>query len=175
MSYSHKLVLAGLTLAIASGSSFSAFADSNTTEDSSSPTSIVNAVPPAVPKQKTVRAPKVKTVKAPFDYTKLVAPLEAREDAIAASWVKEFESNGTSLLARKTALTAAYNLTDAKAVKAAVKAAHENFRTTVKQARKDGIAERKLAWDTFNKAVKALKVPVTGNAEGLAESSKDQE
>jgi hypothetical protein len=149
MTYTKKILLAFMAMAIASGSSFTAFADNDEENQKEDPV------------QKTV----VRKVQRTYDYSQLIAPMEAREDAIASSWVAEFEANGTALLQRREELTAAYALTETKAVKAAVKAAHKKFREAKNDSRKQGIAERKLAWETFNKAVKSLRVPAIVNAE----------
>jgi hypothetical protein len=122
------------------------------------------------------QAPTANTTKrGTFDYKKVLPAMQAREDAIALSWVKEYEAKQAALVIRRASLTSAYNLTDNKAVRSAVREAHKAYYDAITLARKTGRAERKAAWDTFNNAVKALKVPTTSRMEGVSESSEDQE
>lgn len=159
MSYSHKkLALSAVTLVLAVGSSVTAFAD-NAAEATPTTTSVTPVV--AAP------------TKVVFNFSQVVAPMQTREDAIANAWAKEFEALGAALSDRRTELTNAYALTNQKDVKAAVKAAHKKYHDAVKQARKESVADRKAAWNTFNKTVKAMKNPAPTTIEGLVEKLDD--
>lgn len=159
MSYSHKkLALSAVTLVLAVGSSVTAFAD-NEVET----TSTTTATTPVV-----TTAPKVT-----FSFSQVIAPMQIREDAIASAWAKEFEALGVALSDRRTELTNAYSLVNKKEVKAAVKAAHKKYHDAVKSARTESVKDRKAAWDTFNKTVKAMKNPAPASIEGLVEKLDD--
>lgn len=159
MSYSHKkLALSAVTLVLAVGSSVPAFADNDAKV---TPTTTV-ASPVAT-----------SSTKVSFDFSQVIAPMQIREDAIANAWAKEFEALGDALFDRRTELINAYALTSTKEVKAAVKAAHKKYHNAVKKARMESVSDRKAAWDTFNKTVKAMKNPAPNSIEGLIEKLDD--
>lgn len=171
MSYTKNIVLAGIVALVVTSSWSYAFANETLANDlpltTSNPLTATGAdtqtPAPVIPK------------KAAFDYKKILPALEIRENAIATSWVKEYEAKQKALLDRKNSLISAYNLSDNKAVRSAVRQAHKTYYDAIALARKSGRAERKSAWETFNNAVKALRVPTASRVEGTSESSKDQE
>lgn len=171
MSYSKNFLLASVAVIAVTSVSLNAFADEAMLVDTAP---ISNMTPAA--NVTTVERPLLNSVKkSAFDFKKLLPALEAREDAIANSWVTEFEAKQLALLNRRISLTNAYNLADNKSVKIAVKAAHKAYHDAVELARKNGRAERKAAWETFNNTVKVLRVTTSNRVEGTVESSKDQE
>lgn len=169
-------MLAGIAAIAVTTGSMSAFADEVTTGTGTATVGVPTAsvVPTAVGTgvERPTTTPDKKTA---FDFKKIIPAMQAREDAIANSWVTEFEAKQLALLNRRIALMDAYNMTDKKMIKSAVKAAHKAFHDAKSAATKNGIIERKAAWETFRKEVKALKTPVTNQVEGMSESSKDQE
>lgn len=76
-----------------------------------------------------------------------------------AGWVKFNASIVSAYSTRKSALDAAWAMTDAKARNAALKAAWNAFKTAKKSAQKQWKADSKAAWKTFRTAAKACKMP----------------
>ena len=171
MSYTKNIMLAGIAALVVTTSWFTAFAD----ENMSGETSVTSTALPTSTGANTQTPTANSTKRGTFDFKKILPAMQAREDAIALSWVKEYEAKQAALLNRRASLTSAYNLTDNKAVRSAVREAHKAYYDAITLARKNSRAERKAAWDTFNNAVKALRVPTTSRVEGVSESSKDQE
>ena len=85
----------------------------------------------------------------------------AREDAIITAWTTFNTSVSSAYAARKTALGAAWDMTDASARNAAIKAAWNAFNKAKKDAQKKWQTDRKAAWKTFRAAAKACKAPDT--------------
>lgn len=92
--------------------------------------------------------------------------VETRENAISTALDTFNTSVKTSLQTRKTALLAAWSLTDNAARKTAIKAAWKTFNTEYKVARKAFSTTKKTAWNQFSVARKACKASPTGEDQG---------
>ena len=94
------------------------------------------------------------------DLACLSAAVSAREDALIAA-LDEFSADAKSALqARKTALVAAYAMTDRKEVRKAVKRTGAASRSTMKSARSELKAAKREAYADFKAAAKECGVNV---------------
>ena len=94
------------------------------------------------------------------------AAVSKRDGAIIAALGTYYTSVNSALTTRKTALTAAWLITDPKQREAAIKAAHEAFKGTWKKARNTMNDARKAAWKTFQTDAKACKAPPSASDAG---------
>jgi DNA repair ATPase RecN len=78
-----------------------------------------------------------------------------REEALMEAWENFSTTTTSALTERSTALVDAWNLESTKERSAAIKAAWKNWKADSKAAHTALRKERKTAWDTFKKTVKA--------------------
>jgi len=88
--------------------------------------------------------------------------IDAREDALMNAWTAHNTAVSSAYAARKTALHAAWGMTDPGARKAAIKAAWEAFRTSMKTAKETWKKSRKAAWETFRASAHACNATDLG-------------
>lgn len=91
--------------------------------------------------------------------------VEKRETAIGAAFGAYTTSATTALTARKTALLAAWDLTDATARQTAIRTAWKTYRDATQTARKTLRAARVSAWTQFATDVKACGATLSASSE----------
>lgn len=94
------------------------------------------------------------------------AAVDKRETAIQSAMDTFHNSVKTALQNRKTALLAAWNITNTQQRKAAILKAWQTFRTEYKNAKKAFNDARKAAWTQFGADRKACKGQPTGEEQG---------
>lgn len=92
------------------------------------------------------------------DLACMKSAVEKRENAIIAAKEKSFASMDAAFKARRDALKAAWDKTNAKERREAINAAWKTFREAHKAARAQLRKDDKAAWSTFKDARKACKV-----------------
>lgn len=80
-----------------------------------------------------------------------------RDDAIISAFSAFSTATSAALSARKTALVAAWGITDKKARRAAIKKAWNDFTAATKTARRTLNSARKTAWTQYAKDVRACR------------------
>jgi hypothetical protein len=97
--------------------------------------------------------------KAPKDFSCVKAAVQKREAAIDNAFSTQYTALNSALVARKTALDAAWSLTDMRSIRAAVVKAHKDYATSVKAANLASRTSRKATWATFQADSKLCKTP----------------
>jgi uncharacterized protein YqgV (UPF0045/DUF77 family) len=103
------------------------------------------------------------------DLTKMQAAVDTRDTSILLAWDKYSTDVKSALEARKTALRAAWALTDRTTRRTAIKGAWTTYRNAVKSARETWRKNKKAAWTQWKIDAKAAK----GNAEDNTSESVD--
>lgn len=103
------------------------------------------------------------------DLVKMQAAIDTRDTAILLAWDKYSTDVKSALEARKTALKAAWALTDKAIRKTAIKGAWTTYRSAIKSARETWRKAKKDAWIQWKIDSKAAK----GNAEDNTSESVD--
>jgi hypothetical protein len=103
----------------------------------------------------------------------LAAAVDKREAAVGAAFAAFSTSMTSALSTRRTALAAAWALTDAAARNAATKAAWQAWNTAAKSARQTLNAARRTAWSTFSTDRKACRPSTSIGVEAHESSSVD--
>lgn len=96
-----------------------------------------------------------------------------RENAIIAAKEKSFTSMDAAFKARRDALQAAWEKTNAKERREAINAAWKTFRETHKAARAQLRKDDKAAWSTFKNDRKACKIDSGSSGSDAAGESID--
>jgi hypothetical protein len=103
------------------------------------------------------------------DLAKMQAAVDTRDSAIILAWDKYSTDVKSALETRKTALKAAWALTDKATRKTAIKGAWTNYRKAIKLARETFKKAKNDAWTQWRIDSKAAK----GNAEDNTSMSVD--
>ena len=107
------------------------------------------------------------------DGTCMVTAVTKRDNAILAAMDAYSAAVHSALQTRTSAVTTAWQNTDVKARRAAIKAAYLAGRTTVKTARKDWKAGRDAAWKQFRTDRKACGATAADVANDTVQQSSD--
>jgi hypothetical protein len=107
------------------------------------------------------------------DATCMSAAIDTRETALMTAWDELSTSIKTGLTDRKSALSAAWALTDLKARNAGIVAAWKEWRTDKKAAHTEFRKDRKSAWEAFKKTAKDSCKMSTPKDESLEKASSD--
>ncbi len=105
------------------------------------------------------------------DATCVQTAVETRETALISGWGDFNETITTALGERKTALKAAWGLTDKKAQKTAIAGAWKEWKKDSKSAHVEMKKDRKSAWDAFKKTVKETCKVTAPKEESLEKDS----
>ena len=98
-----------------------------------------------------------------FDPVCMQNAVDKRDTAVIAGFDAYHTSVSSALLTRKTALVAAWGLTDVTARNAAIRVAWKDYRTALSNARKTLRTARLAAWKQFHTDRRACKGPNNSN------------
>ncbi len=102
--------------------------------------------------------------KAKVDAVCMQTAVGVREDAIQSAWTTFSSSTLAALSVRKSALNAAWGLTDLKAQKTSIIKAWKDWKKSSKDAHMTLKKDRKAAWETFKKTAKnTCKITTPGD------------
>ena len=107
------------------------------------------------------------------DISCMGAAVATRETALGNARSKLSSSTGAALADRRTALVAAWNISDTATRARAISAAWKEWKAGKKAAHNDFRKERRAAWETFKKTAKDSCKVRTPKEESLESAEKD--